>query len=62
MTDRPALLDALRAIVGAPHVLAEGDLSAYEQDWRRRAHGRALAATRGWPWVACPTAAARRWC
>ena len=32
MTDRPALLDALRAIVGAPHVLAEGDLSAYEQD------------------------------
>ncbi|MBK6613759.1 FAD-binding oxidoreductase [Ottowia sp.] len=46
MTDRPALLDALRAIVGAPHVLAEGDLSAYEQDWRRRAHGRALAVVR----------------
>jgi FAD/FMN-containing dehydrogenase len=46
MTDRSALLDALRAIVGAPHVLTGGDLSAYEQDWRRRAHGRALAVVR----------------
>jgi FAD/FMN-containing dehydrogenase len=38
-----ALLDDLRAIVGASHVLAEGDLAAYERDWRKRYHGRALA-------------------
>ena len=31
-----ALLDQLRAIVGAAHVLTEGDLSAWEQDWRKR--------------------------
>jgi FAD/FMN-containing dehydrogenase len=40
------LLDTLRHIVGAPHVLTEGDLSAYEQDWRKRAHGKALAVVR----------------
>ena len=39
----PALLDDLRRIVGAPHLLTEGDLSAYERDWRRRYHGRSLA-------------------
>ena len=40
------LLDTLRQIVGAPHVLTEGDLSAWEQDWRRRSHGKALAVVR----------------
>ena len=40
------LIESLRQIVGAPHVLAEGDLSAWEQDWRRRVHGKALAVVR----------------
>ncbi|HMN21570.1 MAG TPA: FAD-binding oxidoreductase [Ottowia sp.] len=43
MTTNPTLLDALRQAVGATHVLTEGDLTAYERDWRGRAHGRALA-------------------
>ena len=41
-----ALLDELRALVGAAHVLTEGDLCAWEQDWRRRRRGRALAVVR----------------
>lgn len=41
-----ALLDSLRQIVGSTHVLADGDLSAYEQDWRKRVHGKALAVVR----------------
>jgi len=40
------LIETLRQIVGAPHVLTEGDLSAWEQDWRRRVHGKALAVVR----------------
>ncbi len=40
------LLDSLRAIVGSAHVLTEGDLSAWEQDWRKREHGHALAVVR----------------
>ena len=40
------ILDDLRALVGAHHVLTEGDLSAWEQDWRRRWHGKALAVVR----------------
>ena len=40
------LLDDLRAAVGAPHVLVEGDLSAYEVDWRKRFRGRARAVVR----------------
>ena len=40
------LLDPLRAIVGAAHVLTDGDLSAFERDWRRRRHGKALAVVR----------------
>lgn len=40
------LLTQLRSIVGAEHVLHEGDLSAWEQDWRRRSRGRALAVVR----------------
>ncbi|WP_157264586.1 FAD-binding oxidoreductase [Azohydromonas aeria] len=39
-------LDALRAAIGAEHVLTEGDLSGYEQDWRKRWHGKALAVAR----------------
>jgi len=42
----PDLIEQLRQIVGAPHVLTEGDLSAWEQDWRRRVHGKALAVVR----------------
>ncbi len=41
-----ALLDALRAAVGAAQVLTDGDLSAWERDWRRRWHGKALAVVR----------------
>jgi len=47
--DRDALPSALRAAVGEAHVLTadEGtDLAAYEQDWRRRHRGRALAVVR----------------
>ena len=41
-----ALLQALRAAIGADHVLTEGDLSAWELDWRKRYRGRALAVLR----------------
>jgi len=41
-----ALLDSLRHIVGSAHVHADGDLSAWEQDWRKRASGKALAVVR----------------
>jgi len=40
------LLDQLRAIVGATNVLTEGDLSAWEQEWRKRGRGKALAVVR----------------
>jgi FAD/FMN-containing dehydrogenase len=40
------LLDALRAAVGAAQVLTDGDLSAYEVDWRRRWRGKSLAVVR----------------
>ena len=40
------LLDTLRTIVGPAHVLNEGDLTAWEQDWRRRVRGKALAVVR----------------
>ena len=43
MTD---LIAGLRQIVGDAHVLTDGDLTAYEQDWRRRVHGKALAVVR----------------
>ncbi len=43
MTD---FLNTLRSIVGANQVLTEGDLTAYEQDWRKRERGRALAVVR----------------
>ena len=41
-----SLIDTLRHLVGAPHVLAEGDLSAYEMDWRKRIQGKALCVVR----------------
>ena len=41
-----SLLDELRAVVGSDQVLAEGDLSAWEVDWRQRHRGRALAVVR----------------
>ena len=41
-----SLLGALRHIVGSPHVYTDGDLTAWEQDWRQRSHGKALAVVR----------------
>ena len=41
-----ALLQALRAAVGEAQVQVDGDLSAWERDWRRRWHGKALAVVR----------------
>ena len=41
-----ALLTALRERLGEAHVLSDGDLSAWELDWRRRWRGRALAVVR----------------
>jgi FAD/FMN-containing dehydrogenase len=40
------LLAALEAAVGPSHVLASGDLSAWELDWRKRWRGKALAVVR----------------
>jgi len=40
------LIDELSAIVGTAHVLTQGDLSAWEVDWRQRGHGKALAVVR----------------
>ncbi|MES2530358.1 MAG: FAD-binding oxidoreductase, partial [Pseudomonadota bacterium] len=40
------LIEQLRAIVGDAHTLTEGDLTAWEQDWRKRARGKALAVVR----------------
>ena len=41
-----SLLNTLRHIVGNTHVLTDGDLTAWEQDWRKRSHGKALAVVR----------------
>ena len=46
MTTTAALLEGLRAIVGVEHVLHDGDLGAWEADWRGRVRGRALAVVR----------------
>ncbi len=46
MNPSPALLPALRAIVGDTHVLTEGDLTGYELDWRKRERGKSLAVVR----------------
>jgi FAD/FMN-containing dehydrogenase len=45
-TEHPTFLETLRGIVGTAHVLTEGDLSAWELDWRKREHGKALAVVR----------------
>ncbi|PAT34804.1 FAD-binding oxidoreductase [Vandammella animalimorsus] len=42
-TTADTLLSQLQAIVGAEHARQGGDLSAWEQDWRQLAQGRALA-------------------
>jgi len=39
-------MDELREVAGAEHVHVSGDLCQYEQDWRRRIRGRALAVVR----------------
>ena len=41
-----AFLDLLRQTVGAPYVLTDGDLTGWEQDWRKRTRGKALAVVR----------------
>lgn len=41
-----ALLEALRSAVGERGMVAGGDLSAWELDWRKRYRGRALAVVR----------------
>jgi FAD/FMN-containing dehydrogenase len=40
------LIDQLRQLVGDSHVLCDGDLTAWEQDWRKRSRGKALAVVR----------------
>ena len=39
-------IESLRRIVGTANVLTDGDLSAWEQDWRKRERGKALAVVR----------------
>ncbi len=51
MTNPPhTLLDGLRHAIGDPHVMTHddpnADLDAWEQDWRKRSRGRALAVVR----------------
>ena len=46
MTTSTDLLETLRKIAGPSYVLSGGDLSAYTQDWRKRAQGKALAVVR----------------
>ena len=46
MTSPNPFLDALRGIVGNSNVITEGDLSAWELDWRKRERGKALAVVR----------------
>jgi FAD/FMN-containing dehydrogenase len=58
MTQR--LLADLAAEVGAAHVMSDGDLSAWEQDWRKRWRGKALAVVR--PGSADEVAAVVRLC
>jgi len=46
MNSPSPLLGTLRKIVGNAHVLTQGDLSAWEMDWRKRERGHALAVVR----------------
>ena len=57
MTD---LIAQLRAALGAANVLTDGDLVAYEQDWRKRTRGKALAVLR--PGSTAEVAAAVKLC
>ena len=41
-----SLIETLRSVVGPDQVRIDGDLSAWEVDWRKRFHGRALAVVR----------------
>jgi FAD/FMN-containing dehydrogenase len=41
-----ALIERLRGAVGAANVLTDGDLGAWEMDWRKRSRGKALAVVR----------------
>ena len=40
------LIAQLQAAVGAATVLTDGDLTGWEQDWRKRYRGKALAVVR----------------
>lgn len=40
------LINQLTAVVGKTNILVDGDLSAYELDWRKRSRGKALAVVR----------------
>jgi FAD/FMN-containing dehydrogenase len=55
-----ACLDPLRTALGASQVLIDGDLTAYERDWRKRWHGKAAAVLR--PGNTAEVAAAVRIC
>ncbi|NML84323.1 FAD-binding oxidoreductase [Polaromonas sp.] len=46
MTRTDDFLQTLAQITGQANLLTGGDLSAYTQDWRKRAHGKALAVAR----------------
>ncbi|MEW6707745.1 MAG: FAD-binding oxidoreductase [Pseudomonadota bacterium] len=54
------LLSALHAAVGPEQVITEGDLTAWELDWRKRFRGKALAVVR--PGTAAEVAAVVRAC
>ena len=54
------LIESLREAVGPAQVLVDGDLSAFERDWRRRYHGKALAVVR--PATAAEVAAVLKAC
>ena len=41
-----SLIEQLTQIIGTTNLLVDGDLSAYELDWRKRARGKALAVAR----------------
>ncbi|MBL8327488.1 MAG: FAD-binding oxidoreductase [Rubrivivax sp.] len=60
MTLPAACIQALREAIGEAQVLTEGDLSAYENDWRRRWRGKAGAVLR--PGNTAEVAAAVRIC
>ncbi len=55
-----SLIEDLQGAVGADNVLTDGDLSAFEVDWRKRYRGRALAVVR--PASAAEVAAVMRCC